>query len=249
MEGKVSKVCIVIPTYNEIENIKEIISKDFDINPDVSILVVDDNSLDGTGALVDNLIKDKVFGDRLHILHRSGKLGLGTAYIQGFQWAMENGFDIFISQDADFSHNPIYIKDMLDAIKNGADVCIGSRYVKNGGVKNWGIGRKIISKGGSLYARFLLLSSIKDLTGGYNCYTRKSLEKINLKTIISNGYCFQIEMKFRNILAGLKIVEIPIIFEDRRVGKSKMSKKIFFEAMLNVVKMTFSRGKIKSMMN
>ena len=140
------------------------------------ILVVDDNSLDGTGALVDNLIKDKVFGDRLHILHRSGKLGLGTAYIQGFQWAMENGFDIFISQDADFSHNPIYIKDMLDAIKNGADVCIGSRYVKNGGVKNWGIGRKIISKGGSLYARFLLLSSIKDLTGGYNCYTRKSLD-------------------------------------------------------------------------
>ena len=117
-EVDLKKVCIVIPTYNEIENIKEIISKDFDINPDVSILVVDDNSLDGTGALVDNLIKDKVFGDRLHILHRSGKLGLGTAYIQGFQWAMENGFDIFISQDADFSHNPIYIKDMLDVIKN-----------------------------------------------------------------------------------------------------------------------------------
>lgn len=243
------KVCVVIPTYNEMGNIKEIIAEDLKINPDINILIVDDNSPDGTGKLVDDLIANKTFGDKLHIMHRKGKLGLGTAYIQGFKWALDNGFDVFISQDADFSHNPIYIKDMLKKVSDGFDLCIGSRYVKGGGVVNWGIGRKFISRGGSFYARTLLLTKIRDLTGGYNCYTKKSLETINLDTIISNGYCFQIEMKFRNVLAGLNVCETPIIFEDRRVGKSKMSKKIFIEAMLNVVKMALSRGKIKSLMN
>ena len=242
------KVCIVIPTYNECDNIEKLLVEDFRENPDVEILIVDDNSPDGTGKLIDNLIFKKTFGDKLHIIHRSGKLGLGTAYVCGFKWALENGFDVFISQDADFSHNPIYIKEMIKKISDGADVCIGSRYIFGGSVKNWGFIRKLISKGGSLYARILLLSSIKDYTGGYNCYTRKSLETINLDTIVSNGYCFQIEMKFRNVLAGLNIVEIPIVFEDRFLGKSKMSKKIFLEAIFNVVKMTFSRKKIKTLM-
>ncbi|MBD5405882.1 polyprenol monophosphomannose synthase [bacterium] len=243
------KVCVVIPTYNEKGNIENIIAEDLKINPNISILIVDDNSPDGTGEIVDNLIKSKTYGDKLHIIHRKGKLGLGTAYIEGFKWGLQNGFDIFISQDADFSHNPIYIKDMLDLIEKGNDLVIGSRYVKGGSVVNWGLIRKCISRGGSLYSRILLLTNIKDLTGGYNCYTRKSLEKINLDTIISNGYCFQIEMKFRNVLAKLKIAETPIVFEDRRVGKSKMSKKIFIEAMINVFFMSFKRNKIKNLMH
>lgn len=243
------KVCVVVPCYNEAGNIEDILRADFELNPDIHILVVDDNSPDGTGDIVDGLISRGVFGEKLHILHRAGKLGLGTAYIDGFKWAMQNGFDVFISQDADFSHNPIYIKEMLRLVDVGYDLVIGSRYVDGGGVINWGIIRKIISFGGSLYARILLLTKIHDLTGGYNCYTRKSLEVINLDTIISNGYCFQIEMKFRNVLGNLKIYEMPIIFEDRRVGKSKMSKKIFIEAMLNVLKMAFRRRSIKSLLN
>lgn len=243
------KVCVVIPCYNEAGNIEDILRADFELNPDIHILVVDDNSPDGTGDIVDGLISRRVFGEKLHILHRTGKLGLGTAYIDGFKWAMQNGFDVFISQDADFSHNPIYIKEMLRLVDVGYDLVIGSRYVDGGGVINWGIIRKIISFGGSLYARILLLTKIHDLTGGYNCYTRRSLEVINLDTIISNGYCFQIEMKFRNVLGNLKIYEMPIIFEDRRVGKSKMSKKIFVEAMLNVLKMAFRRRSIKSLLN
>lgn len=243
------KVCIVIPTYNEKGNIENIIAEDLKINPNIHILIVDDNSPDGTGEIVDNLIKSKLYNDKLHIIHRKGKLGLGTAYIEGFKWGLQNGFDIFISQDADFSHNPIYIKDMLNLIEKGNDLVIGSRYVKGGSVVNWGLIRRFISKGGSLYSRIFLFTNIKDLTGGYNCYTRKSLEKINLDTIISNGYCFQIEMKFRNVLAKLNIKETPIIFEDRRVGKSKMSKKIFIEAMINVFFMSFKRNKIKKLMH
>ena len=243
------KVCVVIPTYNEKGNIENIIKADLKTNPNVHILIVDDNSPDGTGKIVDNLIKENKFDGKLHILHRKGKLGLGTAYIEGFSWALQNGFDIFISQDADFSHNPKYIKNMLSFMEKGNDLVIGSRYVKGGGVVNWGIIRKLISRGGSLYSRILLLTNIHDLTGGYNCYSRKSLETINLNSIISNGYCFQIEMKFRNVLAGLKVKETPIIFEDRRVGKSKMSKKIFIEAMINVFFMAFKRNKIRNMMN
>ena len=243
------KVCIVIPAYNEIGNIAKIIDADMQVNQDLRILVVDDNSPDGTGKAVDDLIQKKAYGDRLHILHRAGKLGLGTAYVEGFNWALKKGFDVCISQDADFSHNPKYINDMLKEVKAGNDLVIGSRYVRGGGVVNWGLVRKFISFGGSMYSRILLLSSIHDFTGGYNCYTKKSLEAINLTGIISNGYCFQVEMKFRNVLAGLKIKEIPIIFEDRQVGKSKMSKKIFMEAMINVLTMAFKRRSIKASMN
>ncbi len=243
------KICIVIPTYNEIGNIAEIIKADMAVESSLHILVVDDNSLDGTGEMVDKIINDKIYNDRLHVMHRSGKLGLGTAYVEGFTWALNNGFDVCISQDADFSHNPKYIKDMIREVKNGNDLVIGSRYIRGGSVVNWGIIRKIISFGGSLYSRILLLSNVHDFTGGYNCYTKKSLQTINLKNIISNGYCFQVEMKFRNVLAGLKVKEIPIIFEDRRVGKSKMSKKIFIEAMLNVLIMAFKRGSIRKSMD
>ena len=239
------KACIIIPTYNEKDNIKSLIEQDLTVNPNVCILVVDDNSPDGTGAFVDDLIENKVFGESLFVLHREKKLGLGTAYIQGFKWALNNGFDVCISQDADFSHNPKYIKEMLSLVDNGYDLVIGSRYVKGGAIVNWGLIRKFISFGGSLYARIFLLSCIKDLTGGYNCYTRKALQTINFKTVISNGYCFQIEMKFRCMLAKLKICEIPIVFEDRRVGKSKMSKKIFLEAVINVILLSLNRRKIK----
>jgi dolichol-phosphate mannosyltransferase len=243
------KVCVVIPTYNEAGNIKNIIQADLKENPNIEILVVEDNSPDGTGEIVDDLIAKNIFADKLHVMHRKGKLGLGTAYIQGFKWALAHGFDICISQDADFSHDPKYIKDMLREVNHGADLVIGSRYVKGGGTVNWGFLRKLISWGGSTYSRILLLTRLHDLTGGYNCYTKKSLETLNLDTIMSNGYCFQVEMKFRNVLAKLKIKEIPIIFEDRRVGQSKMSKKIFIEALWNVLLMAFSRSKIRKLMN
>ncbi len=243
------KTLVVIPCYNEAGNIREIIAEDFKLNPDIHILIVDDNSPDGTADIVDELIASGEYENKLHIMKRAGKLGLGTAYIEGFTLGLANGYDIFISQDADFSHNPIYIEEMMELVEKGSDLVIGSRYTKGGGVRNWGFVRRLISRGGSLYARILLLSKVNDFTGGYNCYTRKSLELINLSTIISNGYCFQIEMKFRNVLAGLKILETPIIFEDRRVGQSKMSKKIFIEALFNVLLMTFKRKEIKSLMN
>ncbi|MCT4552924.1 MAG: polyprenol monophosphomannose synthase [Alphaproteobacteria bacterium] len=241
------KNLVVIPTYNELGNIREIIQADFDLGLDIDILIVDDNSKDGTGEVVDELIASNKYNGRLHVMHRAGKLGLGTAYIQGFEWGLEKGYEVFISQDADFSHDPKYIKTMLEDIKTN-DLVIGSRYVKGGAVKNWGLIRRMISLGGSIYARTLLLTRVRDLTGGYNCYSKKALGKINLKSIVSNGYCFQIEMKWRCALGKLKIKETPIVFEDRRVGQSKMSKKIFIEALLKVFVMGFSRKKFRSML-
>lgn len=187
------KVCVVIPTYNEKGNIENIIKTDLKVNPNIHILIVDDNSPDGTGKIVDKLIKDNVFDGKLHIMHRKGKLGLGTAYIEGFKWAISNGFDIFISQDADFSHNPIYIKDMLKLVDAGNDLVIGSRYVKGGSVVNWGFLRKLISKGGSLYSRILLLTNIHDLTGGYNCYTKNHLKQSTLIQLFQTDIVFKLK--------------------------------------------------------
>lgn len=243
-----TKKLIIIPTYNEISNIQQLLEEIYKVQNDVHILIVDDNSPDGTGQLIDKLIENNTFNNQLFVMHRAGKLGLGTAYVAGFKWGIENGYDVFLSMDADFSHNPIYLPQIFQAMKEN-DLVIGSRYVKGGGVKDWGVDRIFISRGGNIYAQIVLLANVKDLTGGFNCYHRKFLEKINLDSIMSNGYCFQIEMKFRHILLKAKIKEIPIIFADRTKGVSKMSGNIFKEAVINVLKLSLMRSKIKEQMN
>ncbi len=241
------KKLIVIPTYNESKNINELLTKIFHAQKDVNVLIVDDNSPDGTGKIVDNFIKNKTFGDSLFVLHRNCKLGLGTAYIEGFTWGMEKGYDVFLSMDADLSHNPKYLPKIFSAMKEN-DLVVGSRYVKGGGVRNWPLLRRLISLGGNMYAQLVLMSNVRDLTGGFNCYHRRFLEKINLKSIFSKGYCFQIEMKFRHVLLGCKIKEIPIIFTDRLLGASKMSGSIFKEAVLNVINLSIKRNEIRTKM-
>ena len=241
------KKLIVIPTYNESKNINELLTKIFYAQKDVNVLIVDDNSPDGTGKIVDNFIKNKTFGDSLFVLHRNCKLGLGTAYIEGFTWGMEKGYDVFLSMDADLSHNPKYLPKIFSAMKEN-DLVIGSRYVKGGGVRDWPLLRRLISLGGNIYAQLVLMSNVRDLTGGFNCYHRRFLEKINLKSIFSKGYCFQIEMKFRHVLLGCKIKEIPIVFTDRLLGASKMSGSIFKDAVLNVINLSIKRSEIKNLM-
>ncbi|MGE0616380.1 MAG: polyprenol monophosphomannose synthase [Bacteriovoracia bacterium] len=222
---------VIVPTYNEIENLQSLTSAVLEATPkDTEILVVDDNSPDGTGKLADTLAAQN---PRLHVLHREEKKGLGQAYIAGFRWGLAQGFDCLIEMDADFSHNPRYLTTMLDLLKE-YDVVIGSRYVSGGGTMNWGLGRKIISRGGSIYARTILGAPINDFTGGFNGWRRQVLEKMNLSTLRSDGYSFQIELKYRAFKLGYKIREFPIVFEDRKVGHSKMSKKIVLEALKRV---------------
>jgi dolichol-phosphate mannosyltransferase len=233
------KSLIIIPTYNEKENIENVIELVFreTENLDLNILIVDDNSPDGTSEIVKNLIQDK-YKNKIFILEREGKQGLATAYIAGFKWGLTNNYDVLVEMDADLSHNPSYLKNMILQTQN-YDAVIGSRYIKNGGVKGWGILRKFISIGGSLYSRIILWMPVKDLTGGFNVWTKKVLENIGLDKIISRGYSFQIELKYRTHKLGYKILEYPIVFEDRVKGKSKMSNKIFVEAMLNIWKLRF----------
>jgi len=238
------KTLIIIPTYNERKNIGMLLPEIYKVNSEVDILVVDDNSPDKTYQLVEELM-DSTYKGKLFLLKRAGKLGLGTAYIAGFKWALERGYDYIFEMDADFSHNPIYINDFLREIKNH-DLVLGSRYVPGGGVKNWDLFRKIISRGGSLYSKMILGLPFNDLTGGYKCFKREVLEKINLNDIKSNGYSFQIEMTYRAYLKGFKIKETPIIFEDRTVGKSKMSRKIFLEAVLMVIRLRMDKKKLQS---
>ncbi len=227
----VTRPLIVIPTYNEIENLKTLIERVLAVAPqNVEILVVDDNSPDGTGELADSIAKRE---SRVHVLHREKKMGLGTAYVNGFRWGLEKGYDAMIEMDADFSHDPKYLPTMLQLL-NENDVVIGSRYVPGGGVVNWGLSRKILSRGGSCYSRLILGAPIRDFTGGFNGWKRHVLEAVDLGTLRSDGYSFQIELKYRSFRRGFKITEFPIIFEDRKVGKSKMSKKIVFEALQRV---------------
>ena len=235
---------VIIPTYNEKQNISELINLIFNQNIEVDILVVDDNSPDGTGKVVDELISSKIYENHLFIMHREKKQGLGKAYIAGFTWGLEKGYNLLCSMDADFSHHPKYLPKMFD-LANKYDLVIGSRNIPGGGIKNWSLLRKIISRGGNIYAQIILLSKIRDLTGGFNCYHASWLRKIKLENILSSGYCFQIEMKFRHALAKAKICEFPIIFEDRQLGVSKMSGNIFAEAVINVVKLSLSRNKIR----
>lgn len=227
---------VIIPTYNEKENIVNIIRKVFSLETPFDILIVDDGSPDGTSQLVESLISE--FPGRLHIVKRSGKLGLGTAYITGFNWALERDYQNIFEMDADFSHNPedlIRLKKACD--EGGADLAIGSRYVKDGGVENWPVGRILLSKYASLYVRIITWMPVKDTTAGFVCYKRKVLETIDLDKIKFIGYAFQIEMKMATWLLGFKIKEVPIIFTDRVEGTSKMTQGIFKEAVFGVMKM------------
>ena len=224
------KPIAISPTYNERKNISELISRVLSSYDGIDILVVDDNSPDGTAHVVKEIIqKDK----RVHILERSGKLGLGTAYCAGFQWALENGYDRIIQIDADMSHNPDDIVHLL-AESKFFDVVIGSRYINGVNVVNWPLRRLILSYVANLYAQIITGLPIKDATGGFKCFRGRVLETIDLSKITSEGYSFQIEMNFISWLKGFKITEIPIIFSDRTVGESKMSKGIIFEAIYMV---------------
>jgi dolichol-phosphate mannosyltransferase len=237
------KTLIIIPTYNEKENVEKLLELIYEVKNDVNILIVDDNSPDKTYEIIEKLMEDK-YKDRLFIIKRAGKLGLGTAYIAGFKWALERDYNYIFEMDADFSHNPKYIPDFLKEIETH-DLVIGSRYVPGGGVVNWGVIRKFISRGGSLYSRVILGAPIKDFTGGFKCFRRETLEKLNLDKIVSNGYSFQVELNYKVWLKGMKIKETPIIFEDRTLGQSKMSKKIFLEAILKVLWMRKNKKFLK----
>lgn len=234
---------VIIPTYNERDNIGELLERIYASVPGLHVLIVDDNSPDRTYELVEELMSSK-YPDRLKLLKRAGKLGLGTAYIAGFKWALAQGYDIIFEMDADFSHDPKYLPHFLREIQD-YDLVLGSRYVPGGGVVNWGIIRRIISMGGSLYARIILGLPFRDLTGGFKCFRRQTLEAIDLDDIKSNGYSFQIEMTYRAYMKGFRIKEMPIIFEDRKVGQSKMSKKIFAEAILMVLRLRGEKSRLR----
>lgn len=229
------KALVIIPTFNEKENISSIIQAVFSQSPPFHVLVIDDGSPDGTAVIVKQL--QEINSDRLFLIERTGKLGLGTAYILGFQWAIQMGYDFVFEMDADFSHNPNDLPRLLQACINGADVAIGSRYVPGGKIENWPLDRHIYSKGGAFYTRLITGIPVKDPTAGFVCYRRTALEAIDLPTIQFIGYAFQIEMKFKAWKLGLKIVEVPIVFVDRKAGASKMTKGIIQEGVIGVWKM------------
>jgi dolichol-phosphate mannosyltransferase len=234
-----TKNLVIIPTYNEIENIEKMIRKVFSLPADFALLIVDDGSPDGTANKVKELQKE--FLSKLFLEERKGKLGLGTAYIHGFRWALARDFEYIFEMDCDFSHNPDDLLRLLEACKNGADVAVGSRYVKGGNVSNWDMKRILLSYFASLYVRLVLWFNVKDTTAGFVCYKRKVLETINLNRIKFMGYAFQIEMKYSAYKKGFKIVEIPITFVDRVEGVSKMSTKIFKEAFWGVFQIRFAK--------
>ena len=228
---------VIIPTYNEKENIEKIIRAVFGLEKNFDILVIDDGSPDGTAAIVKNLIAGE-FAGRLHILERKGKLGLGTAYIKGFKWSLEHGYDFIFEMDADFSHDPNDLPRLYAAIHDeGYDVAVGSRYVSGVNVVNWPIGRVLMSYFASKYVRFVTGFQVHDTTAGFVCYRRKVLETIDLDAIRFKGYGFQIEMKFTSYKIGFKIKEVPVIFVNRREGTSKMSGGIFGEAFFGVMRL------------
>jgi dolichol-phosphate mannosyltransferase len=232
------KILIILPTYNEIENLQAVVEEILARGP-YDILVVDDNSPDGTGALADRLAKKH--RDRVHVLHRAAKEGLGRAYIDGFKWGLQKDYDLFFEMDTDFSHNPAHLSQFVREIENGADLVLGSRNIKGGGTRNWSVVRTLVSKGGSQYARLILFSPYHDLTSGFKAFRREVLEALDLENVDSNGYSFQIELTHRTHQMGYQVRETPIIFVDRKVGKSKMTSRIVLEAMLVVWKIRFSK--------
>lgn len=221
---------VVIPTYNESDTIKPLASEILKAYPGTDILIVDDNSPDGTGRIIDEMAASD---GRIRCMHRRRKEGIGPAYVEGFRKALEDGYAYIAHMDADFSHDPKRLPDFFETIKD-YDLVIGSRYTKGGGIQNWGIVRRLLSRFGSFYAGTILNIPVKDLTGGFKCYRRKVLESIGLDTLTSKGYAFLIEMTYRTYRKGFRIKELPIIFTDRRAGETKMSRSIIFEAMVNV---------------
>ena len=222
-------VTICLPTFNERDNIEAMLHA---LAPyGVRVLVIDDNSPDGTGEIADRVASELDF---VSVLHRARKEGLGPAYIEGFHVALDDGADFVISMDCDFSHDPADVPRLIAAAEGGADVVIGSRYVQGGGTRNWGLGRRIVSAGGSFYARTILGLKIRDMTGGFRCFRRAVLEHVDLDTIETKGYAFQIDLTYRAIRAGYTVAEVPIVFTDRTLGQSKMTRAIFLEAVRKV---------------
>ncbi|MBQ3355097.1 MAG: polyprenol monophosphomannose synthase [Bacteroidales bacterium] len=240
-----SENLVIIPTYKEKENIEKIIRYVFNLPIAFDILIIDDNSPDGTADIVKGLMGE--FSDKLFILERPGKLGLGTAYIMGFKWALERDYQYVFEMDADFSHNPDDLIRLHDACANGADLAVGSRYKTGVNVVNWPMGRVLMSYYASAYVRFVTRIKVRDTTAGFVCYTRKVLETIDFDRVKFVGYAFQIEMKYTAWRLGFQIEEVPIIFTDRREGQSKMSKGIFREAVFGVINLRWRgmTGKIK----
>jgi dolichol-phosphate mannosyltransferase len=235
----VSDSLIIIPTYNEKENVERMVRKVFSLSFSFHVLIVDDGSPDGTADIVKRLMQE--FSDRLFIEERKGKLGLGTAYIHGFKWALARKYEYIFEMDCDFSHNPEDLIRLREACVNGADVAIGSRYVKDGKIENWPQGRVLMSYFASVYVRIVLFVPIHDTTAGFKCYKRNVLDRIHFNEIKFVGYAFQIEMKYTAYKLGFKIVEVPITFTDRIEGVSKMSKGIFKEAFWGVLQMRFKK--------
>jgi dolichol-phosphate mannosyltransferase len=232
-----NRALVCLPTYDERDNLEPITRAILAATPEVDVLVIDDSSPDGTGELADRLAAAE---PRMHVLHRAAKQGLGKAYLAGFAWALQRGYPLVLEMDADFSHNPKYLPRMLELARE-ADLVLGSRNVKGGGTVNWGLGRKMLSRGGSLYARTILGLRVRDLTGGFKCFRREVLEAIDLGSVECSGYAFQIELTYRTVKKGFRVVELPIVFEDRRVGHSKMSRRIVLEAVSKVWSIRRSR--------
>ncbi|MGW7610737.1 polyprenol monophosphomannose synthase [Streptomyces sp. NPDC054766] len=228
--GPLGTALVIIPTYNEAENIKKIVGRVRSAVPEAHVLVADDNSPDGTGKLADELAADD---ENVQVLHRKGKEGLGAAYLAGFRWGLEHGYGVLIEMDADGSHQPEELPRLLTALK-GADLVLGSRWVPGGRVVNWPKSREFISRGGSLYSRVLLDVPIRDVTGGYRAFRRETLEGLGLSEVASQGYCFQVDLARRAVRAGYNVVEVPITFVERELGDSKMSRDILVEALWRV---------------
>ena len=227
------KTLTVIPTYKELEALPVVIERLRAAQPEVHVLVVDDNSPDGTGELADRLSRED---EKIHVLHRKGKGGLGAAYIAGFTWGMERDYDVLVEMDADCSHQPEQLGRLLEAVERGADLAIGSRYVPGGKTVNWPWHRQFLSRGANFYAQTMLGTDVRDITAGYRAFRRGTLERLDLETIDSVGYCFQIDLGWRAELAGLTITEVPITFVEREVGDSKMDSGVILESMTKVAR-------------
>jgi dolichol-phosphate mannosyltransferase len=226
-----TRTLVCVPTYDEIESLPRLLDRLFAARPDVDVLVVDDGSPDGTGEYADDRARDE---PRLHVLHRSGKQGLGAAYLAAFAWALDHGYDVVCEMDADGSHAPEQLVRLLDAVEHGADLAIGSRWVAGGQVLDWPLSRRLLSRGGNVYTRFALGIPVHDATAGYRAFTAHALRTIPLADVASAGYCFQVDLAWRAVRAGLRVVEVPITFAEREAGASKMSSGIVREALWRV---------------
>ena len=231
MERSLGRVLVIVPTYNERDNLPMIARRLRAAVPEAHLLVADDNSPDGTGEIADELAAQD---DHIHVLHRPGKQGLGAAYIAGFRWGLAEGFDVLVEMDADGSHRPEELPKLLDAVANGADLAIGSRWVPGGKVVNWPLSRELLSRGANTYVRFMLGLPVRDSTAGFRAYRAATLEKIGLDDVQSQGYCFQVDLTLRTVRSGLQVTEVPITFVDRTIGSSKMSRDIVMEALWRV---------------